>query len=309
MLALGFFDVLPSATLAKILPSLKKETESTWRIFDQNEVARGVTVPAGTNVSFHIPDNIGTITREVMLGHKGKSVRYWGYCLPANYDEELIESRVGLPGQMFLSEREREFREKTESRTKRRFSLFHLPRKEDLQEGVKPKGKVRHQMEIFNANMLCYIMTEAPLALGIDTDGDKLNSRIELEAGTNPESPDTDQDGISDGIEVLYRTLPLVRDTDGDGLIDGIEDRNWNGIVDYGETDPRNKDSDKDGICDGMCRIRFNKKDIFLGEDKNLNGIVDSNETDPIKEDSNGDGVTDYQDFLNCQLGVKGACK
>ena len=52
-------------------------------------------------------------------------------------------------------------------------------------------------------------------------------------------------------------------DSDGDGINDVIEDKNGNGIVDPGETDPFNPDTDGDGILDGM-----NNDPLLTSEEK-----------------------------------------
>ena len=44
---------------------------------------------------------------------------------------------------------------------------------------------------------------------------------------------------------------PALIDSDGDGTPDGGEDRNRNGRIDPGETDPNSEDTDGDGIADG----------------------------------------------------------
>jgi hypothetical protein len=49
---------------------------------------------------------------------------------------------------------------------------------------------------------------------------------------------------------------PLTADRDQDGIPDRDEDRNADGIVDPGETDPRAADTDKDGVDDGE-ELRF----------------------------------------------------
>jgi hypothetical protein len=56
-------------------------------------------------------------------------------------------------------------------------------------------------------------------------------------------APDTDTDG-----DELYNMVD--EDDDNDGLRDGDEDKNGNGIVDAGETDPLNPDTDGDGKND-----------------------------------------------------------
>jgi hypothetical protein len=63
-------------------------------------------------------------------------------------------------------------------------------------------------------------------------------------------------------------------------VMDNIEDKNGNGIVDPGETDPLNPDTDGDGALDGQ-------------EDANHNGVVDAGEADPLDFDSDNDGLTD----------------
>jgi thermitase len=103
-----------------------------------------------------------------------------------------------------------------------------------------------------------------------------------------PDIFDTDGDGLPDSIEDRNsngvvdagETDPTLPDTDGDGVWDGQEDSNGNGVVDSGETDPLNQDTDGDGALDGQ-------------EDSNGNGIVDPGEADPLDPDSDGDGITD----------------
>ncbi len=121
-----------------------------------------------------------------------------------------------------------------------------------------------------------------------DTDGDVLDDNVEIFAGTNPLERDTDSDGLIDGIEDKNfngridsgETDPRGRDSDHDGLPDGIgysgknhkvckdnngaqcvtvdtgmqigEDKNLNGTVDAGETDPTKMDSAGDGVRDDM---------------------------------------------------------
>lgn len=57
-------------------------------------------------------------------------------------------------------------------------------------------------------------------------------------------------------------------DSDGDGIPDRVEDRDGDGRVDAGETDPRRRDSDRDGVPDGL-------------EDRDRDGRVDPGESDP----------------------------
>lgn len=112
----------------------------------------------------------------------------------------------------------------------------------------------------------------------IDSDDDGLadgredrNGNGKLDKGeTSPARRDTDKDGLTDGLErgtkrplaapsstiaatksKLFqadrnsrsRTNPRKRDTDGDHITDGHEDRNHNGRVDKGETNPLKRDA------------------------------------------------------------------
>jgi hypothetical protein len=65
-----------------------------------------------------------------------------------------------------------------------------------------------------------------------------------------------------------YGFAPGCTDSDSDGLFNFIEDKNGNGVVDPGETNPNNPDTDGDGLSDGT-------------EDANKNGVVDPGESDP----------------------------
>lgn len=95
---------------------------------------------------------------------------------------------------------------------------------------------------------------------GISDGLEDVNANGVVDPGeTDPCMSDTDGDGILDGTEIGYTgestgpdtggefqadldasttTDPLNPDTDGDGHSDGSEDRNHNGRVDPGETDP-----------------------------------------------------------------------
>lgn len=54
-----------------------------------------------------------------------------------------------------------------------------------------------------------------------------------------PDDGDFDRDGICDRVERETGTSPLRADTDGDSVPDGQEDKNRDGVVDPGESDPR----------------------------------------------------------------------
>ncbi len=299
--------------LALLLP--QKQREIPWVVIDAAKVATGATVPADTNVIFHIPLDLGGvagINREVLLGARGSDVRYWGYCLPENDAPAVVDSRQGFPGLMFLSDKERQAQRQAASSSIARRSIYDLQAVNDSfqEEAQNRQNGIRHQLDTFVAGALCFIMTEAPLPIGLDEDGDLLNTKAENGLGTDPLNPDSDGDGIPDGLEVRGGTQPLIRDTDSDGLIDGIEDKNLNGKLDPGESDPRNRDSDRDGLCDGLCVVRVGNDQILeLGEDKNLNGRLDTGETDPLIRITNTKvGINDYDAVYRCLFGDTAVC-
>jgi hypothetical protein len=96
--------------------------------------------------------------------------------------------------------------------------------------------------------------------------------------------PDTDNDGLPDAHEYLASCPEQANpDSDSDGLCDGIftvpgicvsgEDRDTDGVVDAGESDPCNPDSDGDGLSDGDEVLIYH--------------------TNPLKPDTDGDGMSD----------------
>ena len=96
-----------------------------------------------------------------------------------------------------------------------------------------------------------------------DSDGDGIPDGEELANGTDPVTGelDSDGDGLADAVELTIGTDPMVADSDGDGLCDGRrsvadtctggEDKNGNGLIDPGESDPLSTDTD----CDGLVAI------------------------------------------------------
>lgn len=285
----------------RLLPS-HLQREQQWVTITVEQIREGRSMPSHTNVIIHIPEEITRITRRTLFGRRGERVRYWGYCFPQNYDEAQALRKQGFPGVMFLSEREREERDKISiSNRTEKFSVTKNLNDRDLNRVREVRGTIRHQKEIFEGGESCYIMTEEPLPIGTDNDGDGANTAVENEFMSDPNNSDSDGDGILDGLEIFrLQTMPTKRDTDGDGLIDGIEDANRNGRIEDNETNPREWDSDRDGLCDGLCLV--NKGTELRGEDKNLNGLVDKNETDPRKKDTDGDGILDEQEYFNCLL-------
>ncbi|RME49157.1 MAG: hypothetical protein D6795_12010, partial [Deltaproteobacteria bacterium] len=93
---------------------------------------------------------------------------------------------------------------------------------------------------------------------------------------------DCQEDRNGNGMLDPGETDPSLVDTDYDGIEDGVEDRNHNGAVDPGETNPAFPDTDGDLLPDGV-------------EDWNRNGIYEpeNDETDPTNADTDGDGIED----------------
>lgn len=213
-----------------------------------------------------------------------------------------------MPGKFFMSELEQDtVAAQMRSAARNRVINGGSMREADLNMVTSTSGRIKHEKDVFYPGETCYIMSNMPLPIGLDTDGDTANNRVERTYKTDPLVRDTDGDGVIDGFEIFgLKTQPLIRDTDGDGLIDGMEDKNRNGRLEEGETNPLDKDSDGDRLCDGFCK---DSRDDVTFEDKNLNGIVDEGETDPLKKDTDGDGVLDEQEFFLCQLRGGDYCK
>lgn len=300
--------------------------EILWETISAQQVHKGVSVKPHVNVIFHLPSDMTRITRRTLFGRTGERVRYWGYCFPENADDEYFERQAGLPGRIFLSDLEQTYvrNAEAEMRQKNIHSLQNLTQ-EDLNESESIRGLIRHQKDVFVGGDTCYLMTSDAISIGVDTDGDMLNSKLEADYNTNVNIADTDGDGILDGLEVFgLKTIPTIRDTDGDALPDGLEDKNLNGRIDIGETSPTEWDSDRDGLCDGYCYVDYSLRSgymapvgfvphdspnlKFVWEDKNLNGIVDDEETDPLKKDTDGDGILDEEEYYECFIHENGDC-
>ncbi len=302
-------------TAGLILP--KNPVNPRWAYLDPWEVESGATIQADTNVTFHLPEDMPTIRRETLLGGRGWRIRYWGYCFQNEDDPNSPPQDTGFPGRMFLSELERYIR--LQNSTVPIYPITAPPTKEEIERDIQAAtthGLIRHQVEDFTGGQNCYIMSNAPLPIGTDRDGDGLNTQLEIQYKTSSDMPDTDQDGAFDGVEVLnLHTDPVNPDSDGDGIPDGIEVHGHTKVM-PGDTDPLIMDSDHDGLCDGLCMVDRNRQYCtpenvprctgfakrWAGEDKNLNGEVDDDETDPLKSDSDDDGILDIQEYYNCLL-------
>ncbi|WP_326522500.1 OmpA family protein [Archangium lipolyticum] len=150
--------------------------------------------------------------------------------------------------------------------------------------------------------------TTNPLDADSDDDGitdgnEDKNHNGKVDAGeTDPRNRDTDGDGIQDGTESgltspqgngtdtgifipdadpSTTTNPLDSDTDHGGVKDGDEDKNHNGRIDQGETNPNDARDDKDTDGDGVPDV--------IEVDRGL---------DPNDSDTDNDGVPDGKDGL-----------
>ncbi len=147
---------------------------------------------------------------------------------------------------------------------------------------------------------------------GVDTDRDGL---------PNGSDPDSDDDGLFDGTELglgcngpgtnaaaghcladadnTTTSDPLLADTDGGGARDGSEDLNFNGKVNFGETDPATgngaddgPDADGDGLGDALeARLGSSSSDTDSDDD----GVPDGREAN-IGLDPDSDGVNNVLD-------------
>ena len=332
-IALLFLDVQNSGNLAgRLVASTDPKDVKTTRI-SADRILAGATIPKDTNVIFTIPDEQKITLSSFLGGSQYSNKRYWGYCFSGNEQENKMAGLTGralYDGQYFYSEAEiaADLNRRAVARSGTKQDLLALRR---MKGGDGPSEK-ESEITTLEGGQTCYVMSEVPLPVGLDQDGDGLNDEQERLAKTDPLLPDTDGDDLSDRVEVESgKTNPLVSDTDRDGLLDGIEDKNHNGIVDPGETSPFASDSDRDELCDGdgnsygcpeprksVCKVtnlnRFpilyggddKVRDTFTtdciervtspvqGEDINQNGIVDAGETNPLKPETNP-GRTDWQ--------------
>ena len=123
------------------------------------------------------------------------------------------------------------------------------------------------------------------------------------------EEIDTDQDFLPNITENIAQCLVSSdADTDDDGIKDGDEDKNYNGIVDTGETNPCNDDTDGDGIQDGtelgVTQPVPDPDDAagpLLGTDtaKFQPDLDPATKTDPLNADTDGDGLKDGEEDKN----------
>ncbi len=144
------------------------------------------------------------------------------------------------------------------------------------------------------------------------SDGSATNDGQEVAAASNPLDPcspdandiqcgtgDTDGDGLTNAGEALNGTNPRVRDTDGDGLLDGDEDKDDDGVLDAGESDPADADTDDGGVNDGDEVADGTNPQNAADDDSDNDGLpnaVDPNDENP---DIDGDGLLDGTEDAN----------
>ncbi len=282
--------------------------------FTSQQLLEGFTAPPDTHVIFEVPAGV-RIPQITLFGGRdyNENIRYWGVRFTGNEQSRKAAGKTGrdiYDGPFFYSLAERKAQSKAPD----------APADTDLvgiRKGTAPAPRAPASIAEIITEGEYYLMASEPLYVSVDNDGDEVNNYREKLAGTNPHNPDSDGDGITDGIEIVVgKTNPLDPDTDHDGLDDGIEDKNRNGIADYGESSPRSADSDNDGLCDGTgtdngcpekkesycvtdqygernCNVRTVSP--VYGEDLNQNGVVDNGETSPVNPNTYGIDDYDYK--------------
>lgn len=152
----------------------------------------------------------------------------------------------------------------------------------------------------------------------VDTDGDGLSDKVEIEIGTHPLVRDTDDDGLNDYLEwdlrddgldpldpsdaTCFVPGPCV-DEDGDGFCDCLADRDDDGVCDCVDDEDEEchdamghdcVDADLDGVCDCPDRDGDGKCDY---RDRDGDGLNDCEEvlygTAQRGNDTDADGLTD----------------
>ncbi len=132
----------------------------------------------------------------------------------------------------------------------------------------------------------------------IDGDnGDGIYGETETWKETSPNAWDSDQDSIRDNKEREFGYDPLSDDTDNDGLNDTEEDKNGDGDIDAGETNPTLMDSDNDGLTD-LQEINGWTVVITYEATREVKEKLEVT-SNPMILDTEGDGLSDYQEFTN----------
>jgi hypothetical protein len=104
----------------------------------------------------------------------------------------------------------------------------------------------------------------------------------------------------TDTVTVNINPVLYLEDSDDDGIRDVAEDTNHNGLVDEGETDPKNPDTDNDGLQDGT-ELGYTLQNVGGGTDLSLfqPDLDPASTTDPLDADSDDDNRQDGDEDRN----------
>ena len=155
--------------------------------------------------------------------------------------------------------------------------------------------------EDFDADGIVDVGETDPRVPEIDVDGDGLLSSIEALLGTSDSDADSDDDGLCDG-SIAVAAASCVAG----------EDRNRNGAINTGETNPNLKDSDCDALSDGQEHTlgtdpldADTDNDLLTdGVERSVSAVLDcptapvvvaagAVQTDPLDIDTDNDGLND----------------
>jgi hypothetical protein len=131
-------------------------------------------------------------------------------------------------------------------------------------------------------------------ALDVDSDDDGLLDGTELGVTTTSSATDVARGFFVPDADTSSTTDPRRADTDRGSVIDGVEDRNGDGRIDAGETNPNlgaddvpAADTDGDGLADVVeARLGTDPRDADSDDD----GVLDGAEPN-YAVDSDGDGL------------------
>jgi len=160
-----------------------------------------------------------------------------------------------------------------------------------LMDGSSGKGRVlringesgdisREEIEIYDESYDDTDDDGVPNILDRDSDGDGIEDGVEAGIGMGDITPDTNVSRFRGDEDPTTITSALLTDSDNDGVPDGwidadndgemewgeCEDKNYNGKVDYNETDPSNPDTDGDGLVDGEDVVDESGNILLYGE-------------------------------------------
>lgn len=109
-----------------------------------------------------------------------------------------------------------------------------------ISQGVLDNGAADGSISVNPTRITTYVLT-------CESGGASTQDQVTITADTG-----TDGDQYPDALELIAGTDLNDPDSDDDGLVDGMEDRNANGLMDAGETDPLNPARRNIYYCDGI---------------------------------------------------------